>query len=98
MVGTDPATDLALLKVDAPADELHPLKLGDSSQIEVGDPVVAIGNPFGLDRTVTSGIVSALQRQIQAPERLLDLQRDPDRRGDQPRQLRRPADQRATAK
>jgi S1-C subfamily serine protease len=67
VVGTDPATDVALLKVDAPADELHPLSLGDSSQVEVGDQVVAIGNPFGLDRTVTAGIVSAIQRQIQAP-------------------------------
>lgn len=67
VVGADPATDLALLKVEAPAAELHPLTLGDSSMMEVGDPVVAIGNPFGLDRTVTSGIVSALQRQIQAP-------------------------------
>ena len=67
VVGTDPATDLALLKIDAPSDQLHPLALGDSSKVEVGDPVVAIGNPFGLDRTVTSGIVSALQRQIQAP-------------------------------
>jgi S1-C subfamily serine protease len=67
VVGTDPATDVALLKVDAPEDSLHPLSLGDSSSIQVGDPVVAIGNPFGLDRTVTSGIVSALQRQIQAP-------------------------------
>jgi len=67
VVGTDPATDVALLKVDAPEDSLHPLSLGDSSKVEVGDPVVAIGNPFGLDRTVTSGIVSALQRQIQAP-------------------------------
>jgi S1-C subfamily serine protease len=68
VVGTDPATDLALLKVDAPADQLHPLTLGHSSEMEVGDPVVAIGNPFGLDRTVTSGIVSALQRQIEAPD------------------------------
>jgi S1-C subfamily serine protease len=67
VVGTDPATDLALLKVEAPAGQLHPLTLGNSSEMEVGDPVVAIGNPFGLDRTVTSGIVSALQRQIQAP-------------------------------
>jgi S1-C subfamily serine protease len=67
VVGTDPATDVALLKVDVPADKLHPLALGDSSELEVGDPVVAIGNPFGLDRTVTSGIVSALQRQIEAP-------------------------------
>ena len=67
IVGADPATDVALLKVDVPADQLHPLALGDSSRIEVGDPVVAIGNPFGLDRTVTAGIVSALQRQIRAP-------------------------------
>ncbi len=67
VVGADPATDVALLKVDIPADQLHPLALGDSSKVEVGDPVVAIGNPFGLDSTVTSGIVSALQRQIEAP-------------------------------
>jgi S1-C subfamily serine protease len=67
VVGTDPATDVALLKVDVPSDKLHPLALGNSAEVEVGDPVVAIGNPFGLDRTVTSGIVSALQRQIEAP-------------------------------
>ena len=67
VVGTDPSSDIALLKVKAPAEQLHPLALGDSSKVRVGDPVVAIGNPFGLDRTVTSGIVSALQRQIQAP-------------------------------
>jgi S1-C subfamily serine protease len=67
VVGTDPGSDLALLKVEAPGGEIHPLTLGDSAKMEVGDPVVAIGNPFGLDRTVTSGIVSALQRQIQAP-------------------------------
>jgi S1-C subfamily serine protease len=67
VVGADPATDVALLKVNAPASEEHPLSLGDSSKVNVGDPVVAIGNPFGLDRTVTAGIVSALQRQIQAP-------------------------------
>jgi S1-C subfamily serine protease len=67
VVGTDPATDVALLKVDVPADQQHPLSLGDSAKVQVGDSVVAIGNPFGLDRTVTAGIVSALQRQIQAP-------------------------------
>jgi S1-C subfamily serine protease len=67
VVGTDPGTDIALLKVDAPESEFHPLQLGRSGDLEVGDPVVAIGNPFGLDRTVTSGIVSALQRNIQAP-------------------------------
>ncbi|HYJ20537.1 MAG TPA: trypsin-like peptidase domain-containing protein [Solirubrobacterales bacterium] len=68
VVGADPAMDLALLDVEAPADQLHPLALGSSAEMEVGDPVVAIGNPFGLDRTVTSGIVSALQRQISAPD------------------------------
>jgi S1-C subfamily serine protease len=67
VVGKDNSTDVAVLKVNAPADQLHPLSLGDSSQLQVGDPVVAIGNPFGLDRTVTSGIVSALQREIKAP-------------------------------
>jgi S1-C subfamily serine protease len=66
VVGTDPSSDLALLHVDD-AQGATPLPLGDSSKAQVGDPVVAIGNPFGLDRTVTSGIVSALQRQIQAP-------------------------------
>jgi putative serine protease PepD len=67
VVGADPGTDIALLQVEAPSDQLHPLTLGKSAAMEVGDPVVAIGNPFGLDRTVTSGIVSALQRQIEAP-------------------------------
>jgi S1-C subfamily serine protease len=67
VIGKDPSTDVALLMVDAPADELHPLTLGDSSQVKVGDPVVAIGNPFALDRTATAGIVSALQREIKAP-------------------------------
>ena len=64
MVGTDPSTDLALLKVDVDAQALTPLALADSDDVEVGDPVVAIGNPFGLERTVTSGIVSALQREV----------------------------------
>jgi S1-C subfamily serine protease len=67
VVGKDPSTDVALLKVDAPSNELHPLPLGDSSEVSVGDPVVAIGNPFALDRTATAGIVSALQREIRAP-------------------------------
>jgi S1-C subfamily serine protease len=66
IVGVDPSTDIALLKVDD-TEGVNPLALGDSTKVQVGDPVVAIGNPFGLDRTVTTGIVSALQRQIQAP-------------------------------
>jgi S1-C subfamily serine protease len=56
-----------VLQVDPDDAELHPLTLGSSSDLQVGDPVVAIGNPFGLERTVTTGIVSALQRQIDAP-------------------------------
>jgi S1-C subfamily serine protease len=67
VVGSDPSTDLAVLKVDASSRALTPLPLGDSDQVEVGDQVVAIGNPFGLERTVTSGIVSALQRAVTAP-------------------------------
>jgi putative serine protease PepD len=68
VVGTDPSTDLAVVHVNAPASKLAPLTLADSSSVAVGDGVVAIGNPFGLDGTVTSGIVSALNREIQAPD------------------------------
>jgi putative serine protease PepD len=64
VVGTDPSTDLAVLKVSAPSSKLHPLSLGDSNKLQVGDGVVAIGSPFGLDETVTTGIVSALNRDI----------------------------------
>jgi S1-C subfamily serine protease len=67
VVGVDPSSDLAVLKIDASSRALTPLALGNSDQIKVGDPVVAIGNPFGLDRTVTAGIVSAIQRAITAP-------------------------------
>jgi putative serine protease PepD len=67
VVGTDPSTDLAVLQVDAHSRALVPLRLGDSDTVQVGDPVVAIGNPLGEDRSITSGIVSALQRRIFAP-------------------------------
>jgi S1-C subfamily serine protease len=67
VLGRDVSSDLALLKVDSDAVDLHPLPLGDSSDCRVGDPVIAIGNPFGLDRTLTTGVVSALQRQLRAP-------------------------------
>ena len=66
VVGADPSRDLALLKVDA--SNLPTLSLGDSSSVGVGDPTYAIGNPFGLDHTLTTGIVSALQRNLQAPD------------------------------
>ena len=67
VVGSDPSTDLAVIKVDAPASVLVPLQLGDSSKVQVGDGVVAIGSPFGLAQTVTTGIVSAVHREITAP-------------------------------
>jgi putative serine protease PepD len=67
VVGSDASTDLAVLDVDAPASLLHPIALGDSSRVEIGDIVVAIGSPFGLEQTVTSGIVSALHRTMTAP-------------------------------
>lgn len=66
VVGGDPSTDLAVIKVDAPASKLKPLRLGDSAAVRVGDTVVAIGSPFGLEGTVTAGIVSALGREISA--------------------------------
>ncbi len=67
VVGTDPSTDIAVIDVDAPASALKPLELADSSAVEVGDGVIAIGSPFGLEQTVTTGIVSALHRQITSP-------------------------------
>jgi len=68
VVGSDVSTDVAVLKVDAPSSKPAPLQLGDSSAVSVGDGVVAIGDPFGLAGTVTSGIVSAVGREIQAPD------------------------------
>jgi S1-C subfamily serine protease len=67
IVGSDPSTDVAVLKVNAPARALTPLPLADSDRVQVGDEVIAIGNPFGLDRTATAGIISAIQRRITAP-------------------------------
>ena len=67
VVGSDQSTDLAVIKVDAPQSVLHPVAFGDSSKVRVGDAVVAIGSPFGLEETLTGGIVSAVHRQMQAP-------------------------------
>jgi S1-C subfamily serine protease len=67
IVGRDPSTDLAVIKVDPSKVKLTPLALGDSSKVQVGDPVVAIGNPLGFEDTVTTGVVSALGRDIKSP-------------------------------
>lgn len=64
VVGLAPEKDLAVLKIDAPPEQLYPIPLGDSSLLEVGRKVLAIGNPFGLDTTLTTGVVSALGREI----------------------------------
>lgn len=66
VIGTDLDSDIAVIKVNAPAEELHPLTLGDSDQLKVGQTVIAIGNPFGLSGTMTVGIVSALGRTLES--------------------------------
>ncbi len=64
LVGADPMTDVAVLKVDAPAESLHPVRLGSSSGLRVGQRVYAIGNPFGFERTLSTGIISSLNRAL----------------------------------
>jgi len=68
-VGADPTTDLAVVKIDAPAGELFPAILGDSTELRVGQRVYAIGNPFGLERTLATGIISSLNRSLTAENR-----------------------------
>ena len=89
LVGSDPDTDIAVLKIAA--ENLTALPLGDADRLEVGDYVLAIGNPFGLGQAVTSGIVSALGRTGLGPRELRELH--PDRRLDQSWQFRRCAHQ-----
>jgi putative serine protease PepD len=67
VLGSDPSTDVGVIKVNVPASELHPIPLANSNDAEVGDPVVAIGSPFSLPETTTAGIVSQTGRSIQAP-------------------------------
>lgn len=68
LVGQDPDTDIAVLKIDAPRDQLFPIEWGDSSNLRVGQRIYAIGNPFGLERTMSRGMISSLNRQIASRE------------------------------
>ncbi|MEK7219597.1 MAG: trypsin-like peptidase domain-containing protein, partial [candidate division NC10 bacterium] len=66
LIGRDPNNDLAVIRINLPREKLTPLRLGDSTHLQVGQMAIAIGNPFGLDRTVTRGVVSALGRSLKA--------------------------------
>lgn len=68
VVGQDPPNDIAVIKIDAPAEDLIPITLGDSTQLLVGQKVLAVGNPFGLERTLTVGVLSSLNRMLRSPE------------------------------
>ncbi|MDJ0877895.1 MAG: trypsin-like peptidase domain-containing protein, partial [Halieaceae bacterium] len=73
VIGVAPEKDLAVLRIEAPEEVLFPLPVGDSSELEIGRKVLAIGNPFGLDTTLTTGVVSALGREIKAANgRIID--------------------------
>lgn len=78
LVGADPDSDLAVLKVDAPAGELRPVQMGDSNAVKVGELAIAIGNPFGLEGTMTTGIVSAVGRSLPADDNSVQSYTIPD--------------------
>ena len=84
VVGTSPDHDLAVLKIDAPKSELHPILVGTSHDLQVGQKAFAIGNPFGLDQSLTTGVVSALDREIATESQRADQRRHPDERCHQP--------------
>jgi S1-C subfamily serine protease len=67
VIGVDPGKDVAVLKIDAPVYDLYPIEVGSSKSIRVGQTALAIGNPFGLDHTLTSGIISGLGREVKSP-------------------------------
>jgi S1-C subfamily serine protease len=69
LVGADPDNDIAIVRIKAPAEQLHPIPLGDSTHLRVGQRILAIGNPFGLERTMSDGIISSLNRQLPSRNR-----------------------------
>ena len=98
IVGADASNDVAVIQVDVPADQLSPLTLGDSSGLLVGQKVLALGNPFGLERTLDHRDHQQPRPLDQGQERPDDQGDHPDRRGDQPGQLGRPAAELAGAR
>ena len=70
LIGAAPEKDLAVLKIDAPSERLHPIPIGTANDLLVGQHVFAIGNPFGLDHTLTTGVISALGREIESVARI----------------------------
>ena len=92
LVGADPVNDIAVIKVDAPLAELWPVTFGDSGQLQVGMRVFALGNPFGLERSMSQGIISSLNRTLEVPAQLGDQVDHPNRRFDQSGEFRRSAD------
>lgn len=71
LIGTDPDNDVAVIRIDAPKNKLHPLPLGNSNELKIGQKVLAIGNPFGLSETLTTGIISSLGRSIRSQNHFL---------------------------
>ncbi|OEU07036.1 trypsin-like serine protease, partial [Fragilariopsis cylindrus CCMP1102] len=67
IIGVDPGKDIAVLKIDAPEEILYPIQVGKSLGLIVGQTALAIGNPFGLDHTLTSGVISGLGREVKSP-------------------------------
>ena len=90
-VGAEPDQDIAVLKIDAPIDRLKALAIGTSGDLQVGQKVFAIGNPFGFDQTLTTGVISGLGREITSVTERKISRRHPNRRGHQSGQFGRPA-------
>ena len=89
LVGQDPSNDIAVLRIEATPEELTPVTLGDSSRLRVGQKIYAIGNPFGLERTMTVGIISSFNRTLDVPQSAHDQVHHPDRCCLESRQLGR---------
>ena len=99
LIGADTRNDIALIQIDTKRPQARRLlPLGDSRNLLVGQRVLAIGNPFGFQSTLTTGIVSALGRTVQTSETHFHRRGHPDGRFDQPREFRRPAAEFARAK